>query len=165
MIVKKVSLILVLLVLLVSMTGCLFLFDSDILGSDTEAGPVQDESGKEPPTWKDNISESLAVEIENAVAVIDENEMGIFTVTGVDLVRENVGYICTFRYYKLTVHWSFEPTENNREYVIRTREWHDGEPEKEEYPNEYLECINKWVSEDNLTGGTLIWSIEDGYIV
>lgn len=115
-------------------------------------------------TWRDKLPESLVREIENAVAVIDENEWGVFTVSSVDLVEENDGYICTFRYYKLTIHWTFEPTERDREYVIRTREWHDGEPEKEVYPNEYLECINSWISEDNLTGGALIWSLSDGYI-
>jgi hypothetical protein len=112
----------------------------------------------EEPSWRDNFSPELVVEIESAFAEIGENPDNIINVEYVDI--HTSGYVFEQKCYKVEFDWSFGNPgyKHSRYYRIVTQNYFDGEPEKEQYPNEFLCTIKYWVGDDGHNTNVNQWS-------
>lgn len=142
--------------------------DEGIRAESTDPNIVYPQEGVVEPTltdtsreiaWKDLLSESLGNEIYQAFCEIGEDPQNIVSVEYRDeritdlFVRRN--YIVTFFDHREKIGeifdedkmgWVHHPT-----YLITTQEWYEGEPEKEQYPEEYLVIIKFYDGEDITT--------------
>ena len=98
--------------------------------------------------WKDKLPARLAKEIEAAFLEIGEDPENIVKVEYVD--THTSGHIFERKCYKVEFSYSFlnPGWKHSREYRITTQNYFDGEPEKAEYPDEFLVTIKYWVGED-----------------
>lgn len=122
---------------------------------ETPADAASKEKSEPEETWRGNFAPELVSDIETAFEEIGEAPSNIVSVEYIS-VRETD--LFDRRDYKV----SFDKGELNEvfsdsrpwvhavEYRITTEEWHEGEPEREQYPREYLVTIKFW-SEDNDT--------------
>ena len=125
-----------------------------------------EDTGKpdEPPqteitkTWKDDFSTVLAAEIERAFTEIGENPQNIVSVKYVD--THTSGYIFEQKCYKVEFSWSLGNPgyKHSRYYRIVTQNYFEGEPEKEQYPNEFLATIKFWAGDDGHGTNINQWS-------
>lgn len=96
----------------------------------------------------------LLDEVKAAFIEIGEDPEKISSIEYVD--SHSSGYIFTQRHYKVEfkrIGW-----EHNRWYMLTTQEYYDGEPEKNEYPDEFLTTIKFWVGDDGHSTNILQWS-------
>ncbi len=104
-------------------------------------------------SWRDNFANELVSDIEIAFAEIGENADNISYIEYVSTMETD---LFDRRDYKV----EFEsgdfsnifdederPWRHNRWYRITTEEWHEGEPEREQYPREYLVTIKFWTDD------------------
>jgi hypothetical protein len=112
----------------------------------------------EEPSWRDNFSPELVVEIESAFAEIGENPDNIINVEYVDI--HTSGYVFEQKCYKVEFDWSFGNPgyKHSRYYRIVTQNYFDGEPEKEQHPNEFLCTIKYWAGDDGHNTNVNQWS-------
>jgi hypothetical protein len=117
--------------------------------------PVDSESSDQPVVttteavnWKDSLPSDLANEIEMAFSEIGENPNNIVSIEYVD--THSSGYIFERKCYKVEFSYSFGNPgwKHAREYRITTQNYFDGEPEKEQYPDEFLVTIKFWSGND-----------------
>ncbi len=115
--------------------------------------------------WKEQFSLELAEEIAEAFTEIGEKPENIESIE-YNIVREmdlfdRKNYVVTFTDSRKNLTevfdsdkmgWVHHPT-----YLITTEEWHEGEPERAQYPREYLVSIKYWNGED-ITTNVLQWS-------
>lgn len=108
--------------------------------------------------WEKNFSNELAKEIEKAFTQIGENPKNIIKVTY--LGTRSTGYIFEQKDYKVEFAWSFgKPRyKHSRYYRITTQNYFDGEPEKADYPDEFLATIKFWVGDDGYGTNINQWS-------
>ena len=106
------------------------------------------EATTEAAKWKDGLPDDLATEIEMAFSEIGENPDNIVSVEYVD--THTSGYIFERKCYKVEFSYSFGNPgwKHAREYRITTQNYFDGEPEKEQYPDEFLVTIKFWSGND-----------------
>ena len=110
-------------------------------------------------TWKEQFPENLIVEIENAFSEIGENPNNIESIKYRDTRKtdlfERHNYVVEFFDNRENLSEVFDNDKmgwiHNSSYLITTEEWYDGEPEKKEYPEEYLLSIKFWNGEDITT--------------
>lgn len=129
--------------------------------SDTQAPPrleepVVDAPVLEPEWWEGVVSAEVAGDITAAFKEIGEDPEQIESIE-YDRTRETAlfdrrDYKVTFRMDSL----NDKGWVHSRFYRITTEEWHEGEPEREQYPREYLVTIKFW-TDDNTTN-VLQWS-------
>ena len=96
--------------------------------------------------WSNTISEELANEIEAALNEIDVS----YKIEGIELDETRETELFTLRIYRLSTRMY--------DYWIWTREWHEGEPEYNEFPSEYLTAIKNWHPDGHM--GTNLWDID-----
>lgn len=112
--------------------------------------------------WKEQFSAELVAEIESAFIEIGEKPEHIVCVEYVDVRETDLfdrrDYYVEFAKGKLEDVFDYEERTwiHSPSYRITTEEWHEGEPEREQYPREYLVTIKFWNS-DNATN-ILQWS-------
>lgn len=113
---------------------------------------------KAEPKWQDEFPDKLAHEIESAFAEIGENPDNIIKVTYIK--TSSTGYIFEQKDYKVEFSWSFgNPGYNHsRYYRITTQNYFEGEPEKAEYPDEFLATIKYWVGDDGFGTNVNQWA-------
>ena len=128
-----------------------------------EAKPATTEVAKEEPKkektpkpeasekkkgWQDKLPAHLVKEIEAAFTEIDEDPGNIVNVEYVD--THTSGYIFEQKCYKVEFSYSFlnPGWKHSKEYRIVTQNYFEGEPEKEEYPDEFLATIKYWAGDD-----------------
>ena len=147
---KKV--IVLVMVVMVMLAGC--------SESDAQTGNVIEttESTTETVDWKDNLPADIANEIETAFSEIGENPDNIVSVEYVD--THTSGYIFERKCYKVEFSYSFGNPgwKHAREYLITTQNYFDGEPEKEQYPDEFLVTIKFWAGDDGHGTNVNQWS-------
>lgn len=95
-------------------------------------------------SWKNDLPIDLVKDINYAFSEIGENTDNIQSIEYIDS-RETE--LFSMKDYKVTFSMKYE---HYRWYRITTREWNTGEPERSEYPREYLATIKFW-SDDNDT--------------
>lgn len=107
-------------------------------------------------TWRSQFSEELVNDIEQAFEEIGENADNI---TYIEYVGVRETDLFDRRDYKVefdrgnfvdVLDEDERPWRHSRWYRLTTEEWHEGEPEREQYPREYLVTIKFW-TEDNTT--------------
>lgn len=107
-------------------------------------------------TWRNQFSDELVSDIEQAFKEIGENADNITYIEYVG-VRETA--LFDRRDYKVefdrgnfidVLDEDERPWRHSRWYRITTEEWHEGEPEREQFPREYLVTIKFW-TDDNTT--------------
>lgn len=120
-------------------------------------------------SWEKQFSKDLVDEIRSAFTEIGENPNNIISVEYV--TTQTTGFVFERKHYK--VEFSYKPLQpgynHSRYYKLTTQNYFDGEPEKEEYPNEFLVTLKFWVGDDG--DGTNInqwtWTgngrMQDGY--
>ena len=145
--------------------------------TDTKAMPTETTSKTEPTTeavvnttaptteaisWKSNIPDDLANEIETAFSEIGENPDNIVSVEYVDV--HTSGYIFERKCYKVEFSYSFGNPgwKHAKNYLITTQNYFDGEPEKEQYPDEFLVTIKFWAGDDGHGTNVNQWSWTGG---
>lgn len=108
--------------------------------------------------WRGNLSPELVAEIESAFAEIGENPDNIINVEYVD--THTSGYVFEQKCYKVEFDWSFGNPgyKHSRYYRIVTQNYYEGEPEKEQYPNEFLCTIKYWAGDDGHGTNINQWS-------
>lgn len=113
---------------------------------------------EEITAWQDTVPISLAKEIEAAFAEIGENPDNIVNVEYVD--THTSGYIFERKCYRVEFSYSFlnPGWKHAKEYRIKTQNYFDGEPEKEQYPDEFLVTISFWIGEDGHGTNINQWS-------
>lgn len=130
---------------------------SVLFGEDTEQAGEQEtetETETEASGWRAELSPELVAEIEAAFAEIGENPDAIVSVEYVDL--HTSGYVFEQKCYKVELsRFGFK---HSRHYRIVTQNYYEGEPEKEEYPNEFLCTIKYWVGDDGHGTNVNQWS-------
>ena len=109
-----------------------------------------------------NVSEILNEfedeQIEEAFAEIGENPNNIISVKYVD--THTSGYVFEQKCYKVEFKWSLGNPgyKHSRYYRIVSQNYYDGEPEKKEYPDEFLCTIKYWVGDDGHNTNVNQWS-------
>lgn len=113
-------------------------------------------------SWKDGFSEELVLEIEQAFVEIGENPEYIISV---EYVKDRETDLFIRRDYKVTFDkgefsdlfdWDKKKWNHAVEWRITTEEWNEGEPEREQYPREYLVTIKFWTDDESTN--ILQWS-------
>lgn len=111
---------------------------------------VSDEEPIVEETWRNQFSEELVRDIEQAFEEIGENADNI---TYIEYVGVRETDLFDRRDYKVefdrgefkdALDEDKRPWRHNRWYLITTEEWHEGEPERDQYPREYLVTIKFW---------------------
>ena len=147
---------------LVLLMACVFVLTGCIsieFEEDTEA--PTNESEKTPhkeANWRDDFSAELVEEIESAFEEIGENPNNIISIEYVDI--HTSGYVFEQKCYKVEFKWSLGKPgyKHSRYYRIVTQNYYEGEPEKEEYPNEFLCTIKYWAGDDGHGTNINQWS-------
>ena len=130
----KRLLILFSVVMVMLLVGCSQVVDADIDNDKVESSA----------TWQTNFSEELVGEIKAAFIEIGENPDNIVSV---EYVSTNTsGYVFERKNYK--VEFLKRGYVHSRYYKLTTQIYFDGEPEKVEYPNEFLVTLKFWRGED-----------------
>jgi hypothetical protein len=132
---------------------------SVLFGEDTEAEQeTETETEKAESGWRADFSPELVAEIEAAFTEIGENPDNIVSIEYVDI--HTSGYVFEQKCYKVEFAWSFMNPgyEHSRYYRIVTQNYYDGEPEKEQYPNEFLCTIKYWAGDDGHDTNVNQWS-------
>lgn len=129
-----------------------------ILDEDTPDDNDNNATESADGSWRANLSSELVAEIESAFAEIGENPDNIVNVEYVD--THTSGYVFEQKCYKVEFAWSlFNPGyEHSRYYRIVTQNYYDGEPEKAQYPNEFLCTIKYWVGDEGHNTNVNQWS-------
>ena len=144
------------MVVMVMLAGCT---ESSVqAGNTTEPVVENTEPAAETVNWKDGFTSDLATEIEAAFSEIGENPDNIVSVEYVD--THTSGYIFERKCYKVEFSYSFGNPgwKHAREYLITTQNYFDGEPEKEQYPDEFLVTIKFWAGNDGHGTNENQWS-------
>ena len=121
-----------------------------------EPAPTPSSVVEEPEWWEGVVSKEVAEDIAAAFTEIGEDPTEIESIE-YDSVRETD--LFDRRDYKVTFRMDSLKDKgwvHNRFYRITTEEWHEGEPERKQYPREYLVTIKFW-TDDNTTN-VLQWS-------
>ena len=120
------------------------------------------ESSEEAVNWKDSLPSDLANEIEAAFSEIGENPNNIVSIECVD--THTSGYIFERKCYKVEFSYSFGNPgwKHARRYRVMTQNYFDGEPEKEQYPDEFLVTIKFWSGDDGHGTNINQWSWTGG---
>lgn len=114
---------------------------------DTQAPVVTDDVSSDLK-WNDGVvSAELAQSIKNALVEIGREHK--IQEISLDTTRETDIFVV--RIYRLDT--------SVYNYWIWTREWKEGEPERAEYPSEYLTAIKPWSSDGHM--GDNLWA-DDG---
>lgn len=128
--------------------------------SETEGTHEQQGQEETPKTdsWRDELSPKLVAEIESAFTEIGENPDNIISVEYVD--THTSGYVFEQKCYKVEFDWSFGNPgyKHSRRYRIVTQNYYEGEPEKEQYPDEFLCTIKYWVGDEGHNTNVNQWS-------
>lgn len=150
---KKLVCILMALVCVSLLCGCDFDYDYEPSETEKETEAETEESG-----WRAELSPELVAEIEAAFTEIGENPDNIISIEYVDI--HTSGYVFEQKCYKVEFAWSFMNPgyEHSRYYRIVTQNYYDGEPEKEQYPNEFLCTIKYWAGDDGHGTNVNQWS-------
>lgn len=104
--------------------------------------------------WKNQFPDELVAEIESAFIEIGEKPEHIICVEYVDVRETDLfdrrDYYVEFAKGELEDVFDYDERTwiHAPEYRITTEEWHEGEPEREQYPREYLVSIKFWDSND-----------------
>ena len=108
--------------------------------------------------WKDKLPAHLLKEIESAFAEIGEEPKNIVKIEYID--THTSGYIFEQKCYRVEFSYSLlnPGWKHAREYRIMTQNYFDGEPEKEEHPDEFLITIKYWAGEDGHGTNINQWS-------
>lgn len=141
---KKV--IVLVMTVMVMLVGCMEVEPESSAPVKNTTEPVVETTGTDD--WKDNFPADLANEIETAFSEIGENPDNIVSVEYVD--THTSGYIFERKCYKVEFSYSFGNPgwKHARNYLITTQNYFDGEPEKEQYPDEFLVTIKFWAGDD-----------------
>lgn len=122
--------------------------------------PDKPETPDEPITdWREGFSETLVAEIEGAFTEIGENPDNIESIEFME--TRTSGYVFERTDYKVSF---LKKTGNkgnwkhSQYYRITTQNYFDGEPEKVEYPNEFLVTIKFWIGDDGKSTNINQWS-------
>lgn len=99
---------------------------------------------KTTPWWDGVVSSEVAEEIQAAFDEIGEDPTAIESIE-YDSVRETA--LFDRRDYKVTL--KKKSYAHAREWRITTEEWHEGEPERVQYPREYLVAMKFWRDDGN----------------
>ena len=148
---KKV--IVLIMAVIVMLAGCMEVgTESSHLAGDTEESVVA------AADWKDNFQPDLANEIEAAFSEIGENPDNIVSIEYVD--THTSGYVFERKCYKVEFSYSFGNPgwKHAREYLITTQNYFEGEPEKEQFPDEFLVTIKFLAGEDGHGTNVNQWS-------
>ena len=151
---KKV--IVLVMAVMMLLAGCM---ESGVeTGSTTE--PVVETT--EAVNWKANYPAELVSEFEAAFSEIGENPDNIVSVEYVD--THTSGYIFERKCYKVEFSYSFGNPgwKHSSKYLITTQNYFDGEPEKEQYPDEFLVTIKFWAGDDGHWTNENQWSWTGG---
>ena len=155
--------IVVLVIALVMMlTGCVAHdLESDAnTSTTTETTPTEivTNTPTQDPKWQDDFSNKLSSEIEAAFTEIGENPDNIIKVTFIK--TRSTGYIFEQKDYKVEFSWTLGKPgyKHSRYYRITTQNYFEGEPEKAEYPDEFLTTIKYWVGDDGYGTNVNQWS-------
>jgi len=139
-------------IFLIVCTGMAVSVRYDEINNDTETTMVETEA--EESGWRADFSPELVAEIEAAFTEIGENPDKIVSIEYVD--THTSGYVFEQKCYKVELsRFGFK---HSRHYRIVTQNYYDGEPEKEEYPNEFLCTIKYWVGDDGHGTNVNQWS-------
>lgn len=147
---KKV--VVVFLALMFLLAGC------DIGATEpTDANPAATEPVIESD-WRNDLPADLVAEIEAAFTEIGENPDNIVSVEYVD--THTSGYIFERKCYRVEFSYSFGNPgwKHARNYRISTQNYFDAEPEKEQYPDEFLITIKFWAGDDGHGTNVNKWS-------
>lgn len=108
--------------------------------------------------WRNDLPADLVAEIEAAFTEIGENPDNIVSVEYVD--THTSGYIFERKCYHVEFSYSFGNPgwKHARNYRISTQNYFDGEPEKEQYPDEFLITIKFWAGDDGHGTNINQWS-------
>lgn len=135
------------------------------LDEDSEAGqdsnvPAVTESTS--VSWKDTLPSGLAKEIEDAFIEIGENPDNIDGIEYVD--THTTGHIFERKCYKVEFSYSFMNPgwKHAKQYRVTTQNYFDGEPEKAEYPDEFLVTLKYWAGDDGHGTNINQWSWTGG---
>ena len=143
---KKLAVI-ALVLLMALMVGC----------EHTESSTPVSESESES-AWRDEYPAGLVAEIEAAFSEIGEDPENIVSVEYVD--THTSGYVFERKDYKVEFSYSFGNPgwKHSKHWLITTQNYFDGEPEKEEYPDEFLVTLKFWVGDDGHGTNVNQWS-------
>lgn len=135
--------------------------------------PEQHESKQEPVAaepepeekvakWKEGLPAGLAQEIEDAFVEIGEDPDNIVAIEHVD--THTSGYIFERKCYRVEFSYSFlnPGWKHSKEYRVTTQNYFDGEPEKAEYPDEFLVTLKFWAGDDGHGTNINQWSWSGG---
>lgn len=130
---------------------------SVLFGEDTET-ETETETEEAESGWRADFSPELVAEIEAAFAEIGENPDNIVSIEYVDI--HTSGYVFEQKCYKVEFKWSLGKPgyKHSRYYRIMTQNYYDGEPEKAQYPNEFLCTIKYWAGDDGHGTNVNQWS-------
>lgn len=118
--------------------------------------PVEEPVVVSPEWWEGVVSEEVAGDIVAAFTEIGEDPAEIESIE-YDSIRETA--LFDRRDYKVTFRMDSLKDKgwvHSRFYRLTTEEWHEGEPEREQYPREYLVTIKFWRDDNNTN--VLQWS-------
>lgn len=112
--------------------------------------------------WRDDYTADLVAEIEAAFSDIGEKPENIISVEYVD--THTSGYVFERKCYKVEFKHSLGNPgwKHAREYRIMTQNYFEGEPEKEQYPDEFLITIKFWAGDDGHGTNINQWSWTGG---
>ena len=131
---------------------------SSIEGAESETTPAETTQSEKEASWRDDLSPKLVAEIESAFIEIGENPDNIISVEYID--THTSGYVFEQKCYKVEFSWSFlnPGYKHSQYYRIVTQNYYEGEPEKEQFPDEFLCTIKYWAGEDGHGTNVNQWS-------
>ncbi len=149
---KKV--LVVFLTLMLLLAGC----DMDATEPTGTKAPETEPTTAAATDWRSDYPADLVAEIEAAFTEIGENPDNIVSVEYVD--THTSGYIFERKCYHVEFSYSFGNPgwKHARNYRISTQNYFDGEPEKEQYPDEFLITIKFWAGDDGHGTNINQWS-------
>lgn len=151
---KKV--IVLAMVVMAILSGCMDMESESGVPTENTTEPVVETT--EAFSWKANYPAELASEFEAAFSEIGENPNNIVSVEYVD--THTSGYIFERKCYKVEFSYSFGNPgwKHAKNYLITTQNYFDGEPEKAQYPDEFLVTIKFWAGNDGHGTNVNQWS-------
>ena len=132
--------------------------EDETVPSDETTSREETSQAAEESSWRDNLSPKLVSEIESAFTEIGENPDNIIKVEYVDI--HTSGYVFEQKCYKVEFSWSFGKPgyKHSRYYRIVTQNYFEGEPEKEQFPDEFLCTIKYWAGDDGHSTNVNQWA-------